>query len=165
MKTKMIAMDTSTRRSALAFFVNGKLKDHVIFDYSNIKDIEERTTVMGRSILSYLDDKKPDIVFIEQPKGKPNMELVRKLSRILGIVMGWAISNKKYYEEVMPSVWRKYLPEFNQGGKNRDELKEESMRIVKKKYGLVLDDDQCDAINLGDAMLNRYYDEQEELFS
>lgn len=163
MKTKYCALDTSTKISGISYWEDGDLKDHVLFDFSKVSDIEERTRYMGKAILSYLDEKSPELIYIEQPKGRQNVELVRKLSRILGIVMGWTIQHDCYYEEVMPSVWRKWVPEFNQGGKERNELKEESIRVCRELFGFEpKTDDEADCVLLGLAMLNRYT--SEELF-
>ena len=155
------SIDSSTSKTGFAIFTSGVLTAHHLIDHSSIKDVDKRSMAMGRSLVSYLDRYSPKIIYIEQPKGHSNIELVRKLSRILGVVMGWAAMHECYYEEVMPSVWRKYIPEFSQGGKDRPELKEESIRVCEKLFGFEPEDDNvADACNLGQAMLNRYSDEK-----
>lgn len=163
MGVKMCSIDSSTKITGLAIFTNGKLTAHHLIDHSKIKDVDERSMAMSRSICSYLDEYAPEVIYIEQPKGKQNIELVRKLSRILGVVMGWAATHNCYYEEVMPSVWRKYIPEFDQGGKERTELKEESIRICKDFFGFQpKSDDEADACLIGYSMLIKY--DVDELF-
>lgn len=157
----MCSIDSSTSKTGMAIWSSGVLTDHHLIDCSSIKDVDERSMAMGRSLVSYLDKHSPNVIYIEQPKGHSNIELVRKLSRILGVVMGWAATHGCYYEEVMPSVWRKYIPEFNQGGKARTELKDESMRVCEELFGFKpLSDDEADACNLGQAMINRYADNE-----
>ena len=165
MKSRMVSIDASTTKTGLAFFEGNTLLSHHLIDHSSIKDIDDRSMAMSRSIVSYLGEYQPRVIYIEQPKGKANIELVRKLSRILGVVMGWASTHDCYYEEVMPSVWRKYVPGFQQGKKNREELKEESIQLCKKIFKFnPLSDDEADACLIGYGMINKYSDEQEELF-
>lgn len=153
----MCSIDAATKLTGFAVFTNGKLTAHHLIDYSKIKDVDERSKEMARSLCTYLDKYRPNIIYIEQPKGRQNIELVRKLSRILGVVLGWAAVNNAFYEEVMPSVWRKYVPEFSQGGKERDDLKEESMRVCQEIFGFEPDDDNvADACLIGYGMINRY---------
>lgn len=163
MKNVTCSIDAATKLTGIAIFSDGTLKAHHLINHSSIRDIDERSMEMGRSIVAYLDKYKPKVIYIEQPKGKQNIELVRKLSRILGVVMGWAATHDAYYEEVMPSVWRKYVPEFNQGGKERSELKEESIRVCRELFGFEpLSDDEADSVLIGYGMINRYA--LEELF-
>ena len=68
----------------------------------------------------------------------------------------WCVWKGKEYHEVMPSVWRKWLPGFDQGKKKREELKKESIQYVKDKLNMSVTDDEADAINLGTAVLNYY---------
>ena len=152
-----ISIDSSTSKTGLAVFNDGTLTAHHLIDCSSIKNVDERSIAMGRSIVSYLDEYSPSVIYIEQPKGHQNIELVRKLSRILGVVMGWAATHGCYYEEVMPSVWRKYIPECSQGGKERAELKEESIRVCRELFGFEpLSDDEADAVLIGQSQINRY---------
>lgn len=159
--TKLVSLDTSTTNSGYAMYKDGILSDYGSFDYRKIKDIDIRTKKMCTSLLSYLSENKPDIICIEQPKGAGrNVELVRKLAKILGVVYCWALLNASDYEEIMPSVWRKYIPEFNQGKKDREELKAESLRVVKEKYDIEADsDDVSDAILIGQSYINKFDDE------
>ena len=161
MKADMVSIDSSTKLTGLAAFSNNALLSHHLIDHSGIKDIDERSMAMGRSIVSYLNKYEPKVIYIEQPKGRQNVELVRKLSRILGVVLGWAATHDCYYEEVMPSVWRKYVPEFSQGGKDRAELKDESIRVCRELFGFEpASDDEADACLIGYAQLQRYADEE-----
>ena len=152
---RMIAIDSSTTRSAIAVIQNGKYKSHSIIDYKNEKNVEERIDKMITSLLFTIQKHKPDFISIEIPKGKPNIELTRKLSEILGAVRGWALMHNVPYYEVMPSQWRSYLSGYEQGNKNREELKQTSIDYVKNNLGLDFgnDDDLCDSICQGLGMV------------
>ena len=155
--TKTVSIDSSSRKTGMALFIDGKLDMYELIDLSTNKEpTETRINVMGKNILLLLSHWQPEIVYIEEPQGHGcNLKLVNILCQIIGIVRGWCIDHKAYFEIVHPSVWRKYLG-MSQGGKKREELKSESMRIVKEKYGIEVNDDMADAINIGNAMINRY---------
>ena len=86
---RFVSLDTSTNKSGVAFYVDGELADYELIDCSKNKDIDSRMNDMGREILSRLSLYSPTLIYIEQPKGGgQNVEMVRKLSEILGIVRG-----------------------------------------------------------------------------
>ena len=154
---RMVGIDSSTKKTGLSLFVDGELKDYCLVDYSKVKDINDRINQMGLGVLSVLGDWLPDMIYIEEPKGEGrNVELVHKLSEILGIVRCWAITHGCYYEEVKPSVWRHDLG-IEQGKKKREELKAASISYVKDKYGIIPEtDDVADSICVGAAMVEKY---------
>lgn len=151
----MVSIDSSTKKTGLAKYVNGVLDKYQLVDLSSIKQIDHRMNQMGLSLIALLDEWMPDMVYIEEPKGEGrNVELVRKLAEIIGIVRGWCISHECYYEEIKPSVWRAKLG-IKQGARKREELKAASMEYVKTKYGIEPEtDDVADAICIGLAVLN-----------
>ena len=158
---KVCSIDSSTRKTGMALYMDGQLDSYQLIDLSTSKEsADERINIMGRNMLLLLSRWKPEIVYIEEPQGHgQNLKLVNMLCQIIGIVRGWCINNKAYFEIVSPSVWRKYLG-MSQGGKKRAELKSESIRIVKETYDIDVNDDIADAINIGNAMINRYKGEK-----
>lgn len=155
--TRTVSIDSSSRKTGMALFIDGKLEEYQLIDLSTSKEpADARINVMGRNMLLLLSHWNPEIIYIEEPQGHGcNLKLVNMLCQIIGIVRGWCIDHKAYFEIVPPSVWRKYLG-MSQGNKKREELKSESIRIVKEKYGIDVNDDTADAINIGNAMINRY---------
>lgn len=155
-KTKAVGIDSSTKHTAISVFIDGKYDSHYLLSHDGISDVEERIDSMGKDIIKHLDDIKPNMIFIERPQGHGrNVDMVFKLSTILGIVRGWCLVNDAYYETVMPSTWRKYIG-IQQGKKKRAELKAESIKYVKETYDIDVTDDEADSICLCGAMVNRY---------
>ena len=159
---KLVSIDSSTNYTGMAFFENGKYVRHILIDQHIYKDVDRRIDEMIRGIAEELQKFKPDIVYIEQPKGSGgNVEMVRKLSEILGAVRLWCVWKGKDYHEIMPSVWRKNLHGFSQGGKSRCELKQEAIDYVKRIIGIDCDTDSADAICIGLSVID-YFKECEE---
>ena len=153
---RMVSLDTSTNKSGCALFVCGQLEEYNLIDLSKMGwQLDDRINGMGRQLIGMLNHWKPNMVYIEEPKGHQNIELVRKLSEILGIVRGYCITHDVYSSEIKPSEWRKYCS-LDQGGKKRAELKAASVDYVKNKYGIEVNDDVSDAICIGDAVINIY---------
>lgn len=155
-KTKFIAFDSSTKKTGVSYFVDGKYVSHTLINHEKIKDVNERTKLMVRDIYQILDKARPQIVVVEHPQGSgSNVDMVYKLGRITGAIYGWCINNNCNYEEFTPSEWRK-LVGMEQGKKTRPELKQLSIQMVKDKYGIDVTDDEADSINLGQAVVNYY---------
>lgn len=159
---KMVAVDSSTKKTGISLFVNGELEESKLIDLSSFKgDTEERINVMGANILLMLGKWNPAIVYIEEPKGRGgNIELIRKLAEVLGIVRGWCIDNSAEYHEVKPSEWRAQLGFKQGGGTKRTELKRESVEYVRDKYNVLVNDDVADSICIGDAMIIKYGEQE-----
>lgn len=154
--TIMCSLDTSTKKTGIATYINGELKDYTVIDFSKISNADNRIMQMGRDILKYLEKKKPEIIYIEDSKGKPNYETVKKLGKVIGIVLSYCIKNNVYVEQVSPNTWRGYLKEFN-GIKGRENLKQAGIILVKNIFGIITNsDDLADAILLGYAMIRHY---------
>lgn len=155
---KMISCDTSTKKSGLAIYIDGELSSYKLIDLSKEKNTEERINHMIFALLSYIDKEKPSVIYCETPQGHGgNVKLARMLSSIIGAIKGWACLNDCYFEEMNPSVWRKYIDGFEQGNLSRPELKLKGLMIVKERYGIDAEsDDVSDAILIGKAMINRY---------
>jgi hypothetical protein len=69
---RMVSIDSSTRCTGMACFVNGALKEHGVIDLTSEKDVEKRSDIMGLKIMKNLDALSPAIVYIERPRGRNN---------------------------------------------------------------------------------------------
>lgn len=154
---KLCSIDSSTTATGVSFYIDGKYDHHVLFDHHKNKDVNERIDNMIRDIIKLLQKENPDIVWIEHPQGHGrNVMMVNKLSEILGAVRCWCVCKSREYHEINPSEWRKWLPEYEQGGKSRSELKKESVNYVKKNLGIDCTDDEADSICISIAVLEYY---------
>ena len=150
---RLAALDTSTQKSGCALFEDGKLIDHVLIDLHKMTDSEARISKMCGALARQLNSWKPDIIWIEYPEGQGgNIKTFNMLCEILGAVRLYAELKGCDFNEVRPPQWRKWLG-WTQGGKKRAELKQMSMDYVFNKYGLELNNDECDSIALGDAVI------------
>ncbi len=147
-KIKVLAFDTSTKKTGWSLFINGKYAESGLIDLSKNKNTEERIKKMCFSIATLIFDKSPDYVVIEELPSTRNADTVRKLSRIIGAVYYYCISKNIDYTEMSCDTWRNAVGIKNsKGGK----VKIDSMDHVLQKYKLDVDDNEADAINICDA--------------
>lgn len=152
-KAKLCSIDSSSKKTGMAFFKGLDLHDHKLLDYSSITDKEERIKKMCLNIISELDNYQPDMVLIEDSWNARNIETTKLLTRIMGVVYGWCITNNREYMAILPSQWRKHAG-ISQGSKKRAELKQASIDFVFHEYGITCGDDEADSIAIGKSYLN-----------
>lgn len=154
-KIRLLSLDCSTKCSGLAVWDNGKYVESHVIDKSKIKDADERQKEMGIELWKGLDYYRPSIIYIEDTYCHGNPEVQKKLNRIQGIIYAWCITHDTEFHCIMPSSWRKYIPEFPNGkGIKRQEQKEFSINYVTENYGFKpTTDDEADAILIGEGVL------------
>lgn len=153
--TRLVSLDCSTKCSGIAIWDNGKyIKSHIV-DMSKIKDVEERQLKMGLELWKGLDYYNPSIVYIEDTYCHGNPDVQKKLNRIQGVIFAWCITHDAEFHCIMPSSWRKYIPDFPNGkGIKRQEQKNFSIQYVTENYKITpKSDDESDAILIGEGVI------------
>ena len=147
----MCSIDSSSKKTGIAIYKNGKYKNYRLLDCSNDKSMDSRFKKMAIAILNTLDELKPDIIYIEETVVLRNAQTQRFLTRLQGVVYAWCIQHNCEFNTIRPTVWRKYLNLQQNKNIKRDQLKQESIQYVKEKYNIDVGDDVADAICIGDA--------------
>lgn len=161
--TKLVSIDSSTKKTGMALFIDGELKEYTLLDHEKVRDVDVRMNLMIRDILEKLQEWKPDIVYIEEPKGEgQNVAMVKKLSEIIGAVRAWCVWKNREYFEIQPSQWRKWCGIPQGRGVKREVLKAAAMDFVKKHFGIDTNDDTADSICIGVSSINFYNSIDEE---
>lgn len=155
MKTIMCSLDISTNNTGFAVFENGKYKTSFLLNHSTNKDERTRSIEMAQDILKYLEEYKPAIVSIEDTYCGFNPSSMKKLTRLQGVVFGWAISQKADFNLYTPSSWRKEFGDLFKS-KKREECKKIAVNYVNDKYKKEVNDDEAEAILIGEATVMKY---------
>ena len=161
--TTLLSFDTSTTKTGWAVFQNSIYKESGVLDWEHIKDINERSMLMMVEIIQTIERYEPSILVVEKDivgSGKRlNMSTINVLTRLIGGIFGYVVSiNMNYpfdeqpvfYVEYTPSEWRKFV---GVKGRKREEYKENSIKRIKNKYNIDVDDNEADAINIGEAYI------------
>ena len=156
MDVKLCCIDLSTQKTGIAYFKNGKYKEHFLLDYSKNKDTVARFKTMSQEIWNLLEKYKPMIVFIEDTYSGRNAQTMKILTRLQGVIYAWCMLNDGEFNTITPSQWRKHLDFTQSKGVKRQQLKEQSVKYILDRYKLEVNDDEADAICIGDAVLKMF---------
>ena len=145
-------MDQSTRVSGYSIFQDGKYIESGVIDMSKSNlDTPERSFEMAKALWEIIDQYKPDHLVIEDTQQQNNVKTVIILSRLQGMIIGYAEAQKIKVHILLPSQWRAAL-NYTQGPKvKRSELKQQSIDYVSDTFGLTKTEDECEAIAEGIA--------------
>ncbi len=157
---KLITIDGSTQKTAVAYFYNGKYREHNLLDFSKDKDAFSRFESMAKNLWKLLDFYNPNIIYIEETYSAVNPQTTKILTRLQGVVYAWCINNQCDFNTITPSQWRKQLKFIQGKGIKREQLKEQSIKYILYKYSLLVTDDEADAICIGDAVLKMFGDDR-----
>jgi Holliday junction resolvasome RuvABC endonuclease subunit len=148
----ILAFDQSTRCSGWSYFENGKYVASGIVDMTKSKlDTDERSFEMAKALWRIIKQYKPEHLILENVQQQTSPKVIIVLSRLQGMVIGYAEAHKVKTHILLPSEWRAQL-QYKQGPKvKRAELKQQSADYVKNKYGFELSEDENEAIALNDA--------------
>lgn len=148
----VLVCDQSTRVSGYAVFENGQYIDSGLIDMSKSKlDTNERSFEMAKAIWRVIKQYKPQHLVLEETQQQSNVKTVIILSRLQGMIIGYAEAHKVSTHILQPTRWRSAL-QFAQGPKvKRAELKQQSIDYVKEHFGIDRTEDECEAIAEGVA--------------
>lgn len=118
--------------------------------------MEQRFSGMSNKVWSALQLTKPDIVYVEETVVVRNAQTQRFLTRLQGVIYAWCMLNGCDFNTIRPTQWRAALGMSQGKNVKRQQLKDQSIQYVFKKYGLCVTDDEADAICIGDAVIELY---------
>lgn len=155
-KCTMLALDTSTTKTGVSIWIDGKLDDYLLIDCSKNKVMDNRFKDMSFRIIDVLGNYKPDVIYIEDTVVVRNAQVQRFLTRLQGVIYYYCLENNCEFNTIRPTEWRKLLG-FKQGkGTKREDLKKQSIQYVEEKYNVIVGDDEADAICIGTAIINKF---------
>ena len=152
---RMISIDSSTKKTALAVFDNGEYKEVNLIDCSTINNMDERFYEMAKLIFNFLEKNKPYIIYMEETVVERNASTQRFLTRLQGGVYAYCMKNDCEFNTIRPTEWRK-LVGIEQGKKKREVFKKEAIYLVLKEFGRIVTDDEAEAILIGLAILKKF---------
>jgi len=155
-KCRMITIDASTTATGMAIFDNGIYNNVTFFELDSKKlNMDERFPLMTKWIYDTLEKYKPYIIYIEEAVVTRNAREQRFLARLQGVIYAYCLKNDCEFNTIVPTEWRKYSG-IEQGGKKRPELKAAAIELVKTKYGLMVSEDEAEAILIGYAVIKKF---------
>lgn len=155
-KSTLISLDTSSSKTGWAFFINGKYNQSGLIDLTTKENkklsSDDRIGKMCLTIFELINKYSPDTIVIEKLTVSRNMVTVRVLAKIIGTVYAYALQNKTNYIELESSQWRSAL-HMQKHGRKRDEYKKLSIEYAQNIAHKEINDDEADAICIGQGFL------------
>lgn len=149
----LLSLDQSTKITAWAAFDGTDLVkwDAIVLPQSVPAD--QRNIEIAHQLDVVIQRYRPKMIVFEDVQKQANDQVVIKLARLQGLIIGLCDRYHAPYDIYLPSVWRKQL-NFRQGkGVTRQECKEQAIEFVRNAYGLKVGEDICEAICIGLAHL------------
>lgn len=173
-ETTLLSLDTSSTKTGWAIFKNGIYKKSGVLDWFHIKDTEDRLQIMYIDIILHINRYEPDILVIEKDivgSGKrQNMSTINTLVKLIGGIWAYCVQLNMdtpmnlptgefnvFYVEYTPSEWRNLV---GITARKRDDCKAASIKRIKDVYNLDVDDNEADAINIGEAYIAEWNNEE-----
>lgn len=171
----LLSLDTSSTKTGWAVFKNGIYRESGVLDWSHIKDnTDDRLQIMYIDIIQHIQKYEPDILVIEKDivgSGKrQNMSTINTLVKLIGGIWAYCVQLNMstpmnlptgefiiFYVEYTPSEWRSLV---GINARKRDDCKMASIKLIKDMYGKDVDDNEADAINIGQAYINEWAEEE-----
>lgn len=158
--SKTLGLDMSSNKSGYALFDDKKLITYGLWEPpKEATDWREKIIYMGEQLDIFLKANKIDQVYCEDvPLMMKNPQTLKILCALQGVLMGVCVANNVKVTFISVSTWRSALGLFDktQKGKERDEMKQKSIEMANRIFGLDLVykspsskyncDDQSDAI-------------------
>lgn len=163
---RVLSLDQSTRLSGYCLFEDNKYVCSGVVDMSKSKlATPERSFEMAKALWKIIKKYKPEHLIIEETQQQNNVKTVIILSRLQGMIIGYAEAHGVKTHILLPSQWRAALG-YTQGPKvKREELKKQSIDYVSKNFGMDLTEDECESICINEAAHRIYNFSEDDLWA
>lgn len=144
----------STSDTGWALYENAVLADYDSISFKKTLDSDIRYDCMLKKIMELLYSIDPHIIVIEKPPYKSDPQALFKLSKLIGAVNGFSLSQPDFvdYVEYGPNEWRSFVKTQDEKIPiKRDICKAWDLDKVNKLFGISLQND-----NIADAILIGY---------
>lgn len=156
MSCKFISFDQSTTITGYCTWIDGNFISSGCFNHKKIKESDLRFETMCYDIITFIKQEQPDVIAFEDTALQTNAKVLKDLSQLQGVIIGYCLSHNIKYFIYTPSKWRTLL-NFNIGkGVKRKDLKVQAIQYVLDNYNLNASEDEAEAICIGAAVLSEY---------
>lgn len=140
-KEVILGLDCSTTSTGWAIFDNKGLAAYGIVQGIG-EDWRERLVYQAPKIKEIIEKYNPTLIIMEDVplNSKGGLKILVVLGAVQGIVLGIASSNGIPIRFVTPNEWRSKVGLFNgnREGTKREEMKQKSIELANKEFGLNL---------------------------
>ena len=157
----LVSLDQSTKLTGWCLWIDGEYSKHGLISHAKEKDSVKRFKDMAVDICSLFNTLRPDEIWIEDTALQSNPKVLKDLCQLQGIIIGYCLANNIPYGIISPNQWRKVLSLPTGRGVKRPELKQNSINYVKQTFGIITSEDECEAITIGKAVIQKKMEEMD----
>ena len=103
--------------------------------------------LMINQIEELVKSEKPNFVVFEDVQKQQSLAVYKQLAQFQGIVMKLLFDYDLGFNIVEPSKWRSFS---GIKGKKRNEQKQNAIKFIEDKYGILVPEDEAEAICIGE---------------
>lgn len=146
----ILSIDQATHLG-YAVWEEGKIKKYGCKNFTIKKDNPDKKLKNIREFVDKLiQEYQPTLVVIEGVQFQSNYNTYAQLCKLQGVLIELCIEREQLYEVIPTLKWKT----IGIKGKKRAEQKASSIQFVRENFGLSVNDDVADAINMGYYALN-----------
>lgn len=149
---KILSLDQSSKVVGWSLFDDTKLIKYGFKDFSIIKDLDERISNIKKWLNNLIKETNAEIFTMEDIQYQSNQMVYKVLAEVLGVLANNFYEQELLYITIESSKWKSFC---QIKGKERKEQKENSIKFVKDFFGIDVNEDEADAINIGWYSVNK----------
>lgn len=152
---RILALDQATLNSGWSLWDGQKIIAHGVVKVPEQKSTGERIYYLKQWLISMIENNQPDLVIMEDIQlqdlsvgnyNQTGVTTFKVLAKLQGVLENTLIEKEVPCKFVYCATWRKKV---GVKGKKRADKKRSAQQIVKNTYGLSVNDDEADAICIG----------------
>lgn len=140
---KILALDQSSKKTGWAIITNKGIKHYGLIEAEG--DVIPRLRIVRDELTKLIIKYKPSFVVFEDTQYQGNAQGYKVLAMTQGIVMDVLFTYNVNFYIVPPVTWKSFC---GIEGKKRDDQKANTKKFVAEKYGLIVGEDEADAIGI-----------------
>lgn len=143
----VLAVDQSTAKCGYAIY-DTELRMFIrtgAHEVPKSNNVDAKISHIKQWLLKLIVYYKPQLIISEDIQYQNNQRTYKVLAELLGVVCNTLYEGKIDYNVVPPVTWKAYC---GIKGKNRKDQKEETIQMVRDKFGIIAGEDEADAIGL-----------------
>ena len=149
---RLLCFDQSTAVVGWSLFEDKELIDYGFQEFKKIKTPDEKISKIKKWMTDIIEEKQAEVFAIEDIQYQGIINAYRSLAELIGVIKSHFYDNEYAYIVVKNGEWKKYC---NIKGRKRAEQKANAQKYVESKYNIKVSEDTCDAICIGEYMVNK----------
>jgi Holliday junction resolvasome RuvABC endonuclease subunit len=149
---RLICFDQSTAIVGWSIFDDKVLVDYGLQNFKKFKSSDQKVSEIKKWMTDTIVEKKAEVFAIEDIQFQGMITAYRSLAELIGVIKSHFYDNDYAYIIVKNGEWKKYC-EIK--GRKRAEQKANAQKFVKNKYNIDVAEDVCDAICIGEYVVNK----------